>query len=107
MLTTYWQRPPQVTLKETEDLNLFSHLLFNGQQLQENGELGRSYPLSLWEPDRADDRRLFVMEELTATGKVYFETGLYQLSQDEIHRIDILDGNGNVAADQVNLWQGT
>ncbi len=110
LLTTYWQRPPQLTLEETEQLNLFSHLMFNGQQLQDNGQLGSGYPLSIWEPNqRFEDRRVFVIEDQGAAGKAYFETGLYQLQADDIHRIEILDGNGNIAADQVTFgatWIG-
>lgn len=110
LLTTYWQRPPQLTTQASEAFDLFSHLLIAGQQIQENGPLGGSYPLSLWPPNQpVDDQRLFTLEEITATGKAYFEVGLYQLEQGEIQRIDIIDGNGNVAADQVTLgatWVG-
>lgn len=109
-LTTYWQRPPQLTLWEAEKLNLFTHLMFNGAQVQDNGQLGGSYPLSLWEPNqRFDDRRVFVIEDPKATGKAYFEVGLFEDQTGGISRIDMLDGNGNVAADQVTIgatWIG-
>lgn len=109
-LTTYWQRPSQLTLWDAEQLNLFTHLMFNGTQVQDNGQLGGSYPLSLWEPNqRFDDRRVFVLDEPTATGKAYFEVGLFEDQTDGIKRIDMLDGNGQVAADQVTIgatWIG-
>jgi len=110
LLTTYWQRPPQLTAETSEAFDLFSHLQFAGQQFQANGPLGGSYPLSLWPPNQPfDDQRLFTLEEITATGKAYFEAGLYQLEQGEIHRIDLIDGNGNVAGNQVTFgatWVG-
>lgn len=110
LLTTYWQRPPQLTAETSEAFDLFSHLQFAGQQFQANGPLGGSYPLSLWPPNQPfDDQRLFILEEITATGKAYFEAGLYQLEQGEIHRIDMIDGNGNVAGNQVTFgatWIG-
>lgn len=111
LLTTFWQRPAQSMPLDTDSFNLFSHLVFNESQIQRNGELGGSYPLSLWQTgQRFDDRRLFLLEDPTVAGKVYFETGLYQAQGDEIRRIDIVDGNGNIADNQVILgatWVGT
>lgn len=110
LLTTYWQRPPQLTTAASEAFDLFSHLQLAGQQFQANGPLGGSYPLSLWPPNQPfDDQRLFSLEAFTATGKAYFEAGLYQLEQGEIKRIDLIDGNGNVAGNQVTFgatWIG-
>ena len=110
LLTTFWQRPPQATPLDTDGFNLFSHLVFNDTQIQENGELGGGYPLSLWQAgQRFDDRRLFTLIDTKTTGKVYFETGLYRGTGDEIVRIDIVDGNGNIAGNQVILgatWVG-
>ncbi|MCB0190273.1 MAG: hypothetical protein KDE31_38635, partial [Caldilineaceae bacterium] len=67
-------------------------------------------PLSLWQADqRYDDRRLFVIDDPTVTGKAYFEIGLYRMRQDDIARINIIDGNGNVAGNQVTFgasWIG-
>jgi len=110
LLTTYWQRPPELTAAASEAFEIYRHLRFGEEQIQENGLLGGSYLISLWPPNQTvDDQRLFTLAGSPTTGKAYFELGLYQLHQGEVQRIDIIDGNGNVAGDQVTLgatWVG-
>ncbi|MFO7632535.1 MAG: hypothetical protein R6W76_08355, partial [Caldilinea sp.] len=89
--------------REDAEALLFAHLMLPETQLQENGLMGNGYPMTLWRPDDiVDDRRDFELPEMLTPGKAYFEVGLFWLAPDGgLQRAGILDGDGNIAGDQV------
>ncbi len=106
-LTTYWRVAPDQPAPDSEDFDLFVHLVYDGGKIQENGGLGRGYPIDLWQAGEVvDDRRLLVIPPDAAAamqpGKAHFEVGLFDVrTPGGVDRIGILDGEGNVAADSV------
>jgi len=102
-LSTYWRVAPDQPAPDSESFDLFAHLIHDGGQVQENGGLGRGYPIDLWQPGEVvDDRRLFPLPIDATPGKAYFEVGLFDpQTPGGVDRIGILDGNGNLAADSV------
>ena len=106
-LTTYWRVAPDRPAPDSEDFDLFVHLVYEGGKIQENGGLGRGYPIDLWQAGEVvDDRRLVAIPpDMIASiqpGKAYFEVGLFDVrTPGGVDRIGILDGEGNVAADSV------
>jgi hypothetical protein len=111
-LTLFWQldRPdPAGTIAAT---NVFVHLATpqgasgSGQGIwqQANGSLKQSY-LFGWvrpgEPMLLQDLRRVPVPAAMPPGKAYFEVGLYRPGSNE--RVGIVDGQGNVTANQVNL----
>ena len=104
-LATYW-RLPSGQDPPTDSFDLFAHLLLpDGAQVQENGNLGRGYPVDLWQPDEVvDDRRSFSVPIDAAPGKARFEIGLYNPSvPDGAERIAVVDDSGAAVDDHVLL----
>ena len=104
-LATYW-RLPSGQRPSTDSFDLFAHLLLaDGAQVQENGNLGRGYPVDLWLADQVvDDRRSFSVPIGAAPGKARFEIGLYDPSvPDGAERIAVVDDSGAAVDDRVLL----
>jgi 4-amino-4-deoxy-L-arabinose transferase-like glycosyltransferase len=104
-LATYW-RLPSGQAPPPDSFDLFAHLLLaDGTQIQENGNLGRGYPVDLWQAGQVvDDRRSFVVPAPAPPGKATFEIGLFDPAvPDGAARIAIVDDSGAAVADHVTL----
>jgi hypothetical protein len=104
-LATYWQRPAG-ELPPIDSFDLFAHLLLaDGAQVQENGNLGRGFPLALWPVDAlVDDRRTFALPPDAASGKARFELGLYDPAVPAgAARLAVVDAAGKPVDDRVLL----
>ena len=88
-----------------EQPDQFAHLAFANGQSQDNSELGNTYPPSLWTPGQVvETRRLLPVPPEAQPGKAIFETGLYFPHPDgSSARVDLIDGNGQVAGDSLRF----